>query len=104
MVYCSPASDNEYNRDVMALLTRHDIVTALERLGQLAVADGYTLPLVIVGELPWCWGTMRDNRLKILMRCSFHHLKPALSVHGRQSLHAKTAGRMTGSMMRLKYT
>jgi hypothetical protein len=33
----------------MALLSRHDIVTALERLGQLAVADGYTLRLVIVG-------------------------------------------------------
>ena len=33
----------------MALLTRHDIVTALERLGQLALADGYTLHLVIVG-------------------------------------------------------
>jgi len=33
----------------MALLTRQDIVTALERLGQLAAADGYTLRLVIIG-------------------------------------------------------
>lgn len=33
----------------MALLTRQDIITALERLGQLAAADGYTLRLVIVG-------------------------------------------------------
>ena len=33
----------------MALLTCHDIVRALERLGQLAVADGYTLHLVVVG-------------------------------------------------------
>jgi hypothetical protein len=33
----------------MALLTRQDIITALERLGQLALADGYTLHLVVVG-------------------------------------------------------
>jgi len=33
----------------MALLTRQDIITALERLGQLAAADGYLLRLVIVG-------------------------------------------------------
>lgn len=33
----------------MALLTRLDIITALERLGQLAAADGYLLRLVIVG-------------------------------------------------------
>ncbi|MFL5802420.1 MAG: DUF6036 family nucleotidyltransferase, partial [Roseiflexaceae bacterium] len=33
----------------MALLTRRDIITALERLGQLALANGYTLHLVIVG-------------------------------------------------------
>jgi hypothetical protein len=33
----------------MALLTRQDIITALERLGQLAAADGNTLRLVIVG-------------------------------------------------------
>ena len=33
----------------MALLTRLDIITALERLGQLAAADGCLLRLVIVG-------------------------------------------------------
>jgi hypothetical protein len=33
----------------MALLTRQDIIVALERLGQLAAADGYTLRLMIVG-------------------------------------------------------
>ncbi len=33
----------------MALLTRQDITDALERLGQLAVADGYTLQLIVVG-------------------------------------------------------
>lgn len=33
----------------MALLTRQDIINALERLGQLAAADGYTLQLLIVG-------------------------------------------------------
>jgi hypothetical protein len=33
----------------MALLTRQDIIAALERLGQLAAADGYTLRLVVVG-------------------------------------------------------
>lgn len=33
----------------MALLTRQDIIGALERLGQLAAADGYTLHLLIVG-------------------------------------------------------
>ena len=33
----------------MALLSRQDIITALERLGQLAAADGYTLRLVIIG-------------------------------------------------------
>lgn len=33
----------------MALLTRQEIVNALTRLGQLAMADGYTLRLVLVG-------------------------------------------------------
>jgi hypothetical protein len=33
----------------MALLTRQDIIGALERLGQLAAADGYTLHLMVVG-------------------------------------------------------
>jgi hypothetical protein len=33
----------------MAILTRRDIITALDRVGQLALADGYTLHLVIVG-------------------------------------------------------
>src|SRR4051794_30591857 len=33
----------------MALLTRQDIIAALERLGQLAATDGYTLHLVVVG-------------------------------------------------------
>ena len=33
----------------MALLTRQEIITALERLGQLATADGYTLHLMVVG-------------------------------------------------------
>jgi hypothetical protein len=33
----------------MALLTRQDIITAFERLGQLAATDGYTLRLVIFG-------------------------------------------------------
>jgi hypothetical protein len=33
----------------MALLTRQDIINALERLGQLAAADGYTLHLLVVG-------------------------------------------------------
>ncbi|MFP4439638.1 MAG: DUF6036 family nucleotidyltransferase [Chloroflexaceae bacterium] len=33
----------------MAILTRQDMISALERLGQLAVADGYTLQLIVVG-------------------------------------------------------
>ena len=33
----------------MALLSQQDIIEALERLGQLAEADGYKLHLVIVG-------------------------------------------------------
>jgi hypothetical protein len=33
----------------MAILTRQDMISALERLGQLAVADGYTLHLIVVG-------------------------------------------------------
>lgn len=33
----------------MALLARQDIIGALERLGQLAAADGYTLHLMVVG-------------------------------------------------------
>src|SRR5262245_5107082 len=33
----------------MALLTRQEIIIALERLGQLALAQGYTLQLVVVG-------------------------------------------------------
>ncbi|HEX9440719.1 MAG TPA: nucleotidyltransferase, partial [Roseiflexaceae bacterium] len=33
----------------MALLTRQDIIAALERLGQLATAEGYTLHLMVVG-------------------------------------------------------
>ena len=33
----------------MALLTRQDIISALERLGQLATTDGYTLHLMVVG-------------------------------------------------------
>ena len=33
----------------MALLTRQDIINALERLGQLAAADGCTLHLLVVG-------------------------------------------------------
>jgi hypothetical protein len=33
----------------MALLTRHAIISALERVGQLAVAEGYTLHLLVVG-------------------------------------------------------
>lgn len=31
------------------MLTRQDITSALERLGQLALADGYTLDLVVLG-------------------------------------------------------
>jgi hypothetical protein len=34
---------------VMGLLTRDDIVRALKRLGELALAEGYTLHLVVVG-------------------------------------------------------
>ena len=33
----------------MALLTRQEIISALERLGQLAVAEGHTLHLMVVG-------------------------------------------------------
>jgi hypothetical protein len=33
----------------MALLTRQDMISALERLGQLAAADSYTLHLMVVG-------------------------------------------------------
>ena len=33
----------------MALLNQHDIITALERLGQLAATDGVTLQLIVVG-------------------------------------------------------
>lgn len=33
----------------MALLTRQDMIGALERLGQLASADGHTLRLIVVG-------------------------------------------------------
>jgi len=33
----------------MGLLSRHEILSALERLGQLALDDGYTLQLVVVG-------------------------------------------------------
>jgi hypothetical protein len=33
----------------MALLTRQDMISALERLGQLAAVDGYTLHLMVVG-------------------------------------------------------
>ena len=33
----------------MAVLTRQDMISALERLGQLAAADGYNLHLMVVG-------------------------------------------------------
>ena len=33
----------------MAFLTRQEITSALERLGQLAAAEGYTLHLMVVG-------------------------------------------------------
>lgn len=33
----------------MALLTRQEMIGALERLGQLAAADGFTLRLIVVG-------------------------------------------------------
>ena len=33
----------------MALLTRQEIISALERLGQLAAADVYKLHLLVVG-------------------------------------------------------
>ena len=46
--YSSGRRDDGLSR-YMALLTREDIITALERLGQLAAADGYMLHLVIVG-------------------------------------------------------
>lgn len=35
--------------DRAALLSRQDIIAALERLGQLALADGFTLGLVVLG-------------------------------------------------------
>lgn len=79
----------------MALLTRQDIITALERLGQLAAADGYLLRLVIVGGAAMVWGTMRDNRLKILTLCFCRRPKRGLSAHGRQSSRVRIAGQRT---------
>lgn len=35
----------------MAVLSREEMVAALERMGQMALAEGYTLRLTVIGGL-----------------------------------------------------
>ncbi len=88
----------------MALLSRHDIITALERLGQLAAANGYTLHLVVVGGAAMVLGYNARSSTTILTRCSYHRRKRASSVLGPPSLRVSMVGPTTGLMIPPKAT
>lgn len=81
----------------MALLSEVDIVSALERLGQLAFAQGHTLQLVVVG------GAAMHGRLPMtLMSFFFRHQSRASSGYMPKQWRMSMVGLRTGLTMQLQ--
>jgi uncharacterized nucleotidyltransferase DUF6036 len=88
----------------MALLTRRDIIGALERLGQLATANGYTLHLMVVGGAAMVLGYNARQSTHDIDALFLPPPEAQVIRAWAKVIAVNMAGRTTGSMMRPKAT